>query len=188
MELKQKAIDLRKQGLTYAQISSSLNGALSVDWCKRQLKNVEYTKQEDPILLDIVALAIRPEGCTNYELTGIVLKYKPELLGQKGDYMTPYKRKARAKNKNSLFRPSWISPTKALESQQTLYSLADCLYERIQEAVEDYTSQFPEVQDKKAVLDELVKISNGYLLVEGLSTRLARNEVVVEKLIERHKH
>lgn len=37
MELKQKAIDLRKQGLTYAQISSTLDGAVSVDWFMNKL-------------------------------------------------------------------------------------------------------------------------------------------------------
>lgn len=185
--VKEQAISLRKQGLTYAQISSSLNGALSVDWCKRNLKNVEHKKEEDPILVEIITLAVRPEGCTNYELTGVVMKYSPDLIDKKGSYMSQYKRKARTKNKNVLFRPSWISPTKAFESSQALYQLADCMYERLQEAVNDYTAMFPEVQDKKAILDEIVKISNSYLVREGLATRLSRNERVVERLIDRHE-
>lgn len=185
-EIKEEAVALRKQGLTYAQISSALNGAVSVDWCKRQLKGVEYKKAEDPILIEIITLAIRPEGCTNYELTGIVMKHNPELIDKKGSYMSAYKRKARDRNRNSLFRPAWISPTKAFESSQAMYNIADTIYERIQEAVSDYTNMFPEVQDKKAILDEIVKISNAHLVKEGLSTRLSRHEAVVEKLIDRH--
>lgn len=182
-DTKQQAIVLRQQGHTYPEISQALS--VSVDWCKRNLKGVKVTKKVDPILSEIMELALRPEGCTNYELTGVVYKHNQELIG-KGDYMSSYKRKARSKNKNCLFRPAWISPTKAVESQQALYSLANDLYERIQEAVADYTSLFPEVEDKKSVLDELVKISNGYLLPEGLSTRLARHEIVVEQLCGRH--
>jgi hypothetical protein len=61
------------------------------------------------------------------------------------------------------------------------------MYERLQEAVNDYTAMFPEVHDKKAILDEIVKISNAYLVREGLATRLSRNERVVERLIDRHE-
>jgi hypothetical protein len=186
LTIKEQAVSLRKQGLTYAQISSALDGAVSVDWCKRNLKTVEYKKADDPILIEIIALALRPEGCTNYELTGIVMKHNPELIDKKGTYMSAYKRKARDRNKNSLFRPSWISPTKAFESSQAMYSIADSIFERIQEAVRDYADMFPEVQDKKAILDEIVKISNAHLVKEGLSTRLSRYERVVERLIDRH--
>lgn len=185
-EIKEKAVALRKQGLTYKQIVERVDGRVSVDWCKRNLKAVEYKKAEDPILIEVIALALRPEGCTNYELTGIVMKHNPELIDKKGTYMSAYKRKARGRNKNSLFRPSWISPTKAFESSQAMYSIADSIFERIQEAVADYTDMFPEVKDKKAILDEIVKISNAHLVKEGLSTRLSRYEKVVERLIDRH--
>lgn len=181
--IKDKAIQLRKEGHTYPEISQALG--VSVDWCKRNLRGINYKKPEDPVLSAIIQLAARPEGCTNYEITGLVFKHSEELIG-KGDYMSSYKRKARAKNKSCLFRPAWISPTKALESQQVLYTLANDLYERIQEAVADYTSLFPEVEDKKAVLDEIVKISNGHLIPEGLNTRLMRHEALVEQLCERY--
>lgn len=184
--IREQAESLRKQGLTYKQIVGTLDGAVSVDWCKRNLKTVEHKKVEDPILLEIIELAIRPEGCTNYELKGVVLKHKPELIDKKGTYMSAYKRKARDRNKKALFRPAWISPTKAFESSQALYTLADNIYERLQEAVADYSSMFPEVQDRQAILDEIVKISNAHLVKEGLSTRLSRHEAVVEKLIDRH--
>lgn len=39
-ELKQEAVKLRKDGLTYAQISSALSGAFSVDQCKKHLKGI----------------------------------------------------------------------------------------------------------------------------------------------------
>lgn len=41
MDVKEQAVALRKQGLTYAQISSSLNGALSVDWCHEAREDMD---------------------------------------------------------------------------------------------------------------------------------------------------
>lgn len=48
-ELKERATALRKQGLTYLQISSALDGAFSVDQCKKYLRGVK----PDPIRNDI---------------------------------------------------------------------------------------------------------------------------------------
>lgn len=182
-DIKEQAIELRKQGQTYTSISSLLG--VSLDWCKRNLKSVEYKKLIDPIVAQILDLAIRPEGCTNYELTGVVMKLAPELIDEKGDYMQSYKRKVRNKSTKALFRPSWMSEDKPLDSQQWLYTLANELHERINDYAQDYLDKHPEVTDRKGVTDELVKLAHGSLIPEGLSTRLSRHEATVELLIER---
>ena len=77
--LKEKAIELRQQGLTYREISQLLNGAVSVDQCKRWLKGVCKSKPNDACVEELVALGSRPEGITEYEATGIIFKYHPDF-------------------------------------------------------------------------------------------------------------
>lgn len=49
MELKEKALELRKSGLTYSEISSALNGAFSVDQCKKLLKGIKAAPMQNGI-------------------------------------------------------------------------------------------------------------------------------------------
>ena len=48
-ELKEEAISLRLSGLTYPEISSTLNGALSIDQCKRLLKGIKPLPMKNDI-------------------------------------------------------------------------------------------------------------------------------------------
>lgn len=48
-ELKQEAIRLRQSGLTYIEISSTLNGAFSVDQCKKLLKGIKAIPMQNDI-------------------------------------------------------------------------------------------------------------------------------------------
>lgn len=186
-DVKERAIALRLEGKTYKQIVESLDGAVSIDWCKRSLKDVKggTKKSSDEALEKIIALALRPQGCTNYELNGVLYTQFPNQKLE-GDYMQSYKRRAKYRNKDCIFRPAWVSPTQPRESQTTLYSLASDLFERLHEYVEDYTNTFPDT-DKKTVWMELLKISNGHLNPEGLDKRFERNNTVVQALEERLK-
>lgn len=77
MDVKEQAVALRKQGLTYAQISSSLDGALSVDWCKRNLKGVKATDKYTRLYEQALTLSKRQEGVTDKELASLAF----EVLG-----------------------------------------------------------------------------------------------------------
>ena len=178
-DLKQRATELRQQGLTYPEISNELG--VSVDWCKRNLKVVRQEKQDGPALEEIITLAVRPEGCTNYELKGILYKYQIEL---KGDYMTSYKRKAKTRNKDCIFRPGWMPTSEPKLGVHRMNTLASDLFERIQESVTDYLHEFPEV-DRKSVTRELVKLANGWVLPEQLETRLERNASIAQEIEDR---
>lgn len=48
-DLKEQAIALRKQGLTYPEISSSLNGAFSIDMCKKYLRGIKPAPLQNDI-------------------------------------------------------------------------------------------------------------------------------------------
>src|SRR4030066_398208 len=74
-DIKEQATTLRQQGMTYAEISSALDGVVSVDWCKKNLKGVTKPKPVDTCVEEIIALGLRPQGVTDYEATGIVFKY-----------------------------------------------------------------------------------------------------------------
>lgn len=184
MDVKERAIELRLEGKTYKQIADALE-CVSVDWCKRNLKGLKPKAQgvSEEALQEVIKLATRPEGCTNYELNAVLFKYfeKGEL---QGDYMQGYKRRAKYRNKDCIFRPAWVSPTLPKQSQRLLYLMASDLFERFQEAVDDYTATFPDT-DKRTVWMELVKISNGHLNPEGLEKRLERNNNLVHALEER---
>jgi len=182
MELKQKAIDLRKQGLTYAQISSSLDGALSVDWCKRNLKGVKAVDKQTQLYEKALTLSKRQEGVTDKELANIAF----EILGtvEKGA-ITKLKAKIKRKksdNENSvLVRPAWMSPNSPAKSLLMMNDLSHELYENIQHLVDRYTDQYPEV-DRTKVLQEMVYLSNGWTLKESLERRMERNYRTVERI------
>lgn len=182
MELKQKAIDLRKQGLTYAQISSTLDGTLSVDWCKRNLKGVKSVDKYTLLYEQSLALSKRQEGVTDKELSNLTF----EILGivEKGD-ITRLKAKIKRKkgdDENSvLVRPAWMSPNSPAKSLVMMNELSHELYENIQHLVDRYIEQYPDTDRKKA-LQEMVYLSNGWALKESLERRMERNYRTVERI------
>ena len=108
LSLKEKAVRLRQQGLTYPEISSSLNGAVSVDWCKRNLKGVLKSEQDDECLNELIRLATRPEGVSVYEANGVIMKYNKDRKLSK-DQIRYIRNKAKSKNCDCLFRPDLLS-------------------------------------------------------------------------------
>lgn len=181
-DLKEQAVALRKQGLTYVQISSTLNGALSVDWCKRNLKGIKAVDKYTLLYEQALALSKRQEGVTDKELTDIAFK----VLGivEKGD-ITRLKAKIKRKksdDENSvLVRPAWMSPTTPAKSLVMMNELSHELYENIQHLVDRYIEQYPDTDRKKA-LQEMVYLSNGWALKESLERRMERNYRTVERI------
>lgn len=49
VELREQALELRASGLTYSEISSALNGAFSVDQCKKLLKGIKAAPMRNGI-------------------------------------------------------------------------------------------------------------------------------------------
>lgn len=82
---KERAVVLREQGFTYAQISNLMDGVVSLDWCKRNLRDAPTNKPTfDSLVATLVDRANSTEGCSNKEATRIIkclLDYTPTKDG-----------------------------------------------------------------------------------------------------------
>lgn len=182
-DVKAEAVRLREKGHTYKQISEALNGVLSVDQCKRFLKGVVVNSDDKKCLEELIVLASRPQGITNYQATGIVYKFFEEATQGKVKYM---KEKAKKQNPNCLFHAGWIDPSKAVDSHKSLCALVLHISDEVDSLVEDYLVRYPGA-DKWAVKNEILKLSfSDKMSVEPLSIRIARNEQLVELMESRN--
>lgn len=180
--LKEQAQNLRKQGLTYAQISRSLDGALSVDWCKKNLKAVKPHKQEDSCLKELLTLGCRPEGVTHYEANGVIYKYHPEANTNKLSYI---KDKAKKADESFIVHSGWIDYMKPNESHKALNAFALHLMDQVDLMVEDYSQMYPN-SNKWSVRYEMLKLAfSKQISPEPLTSRVYTNEKLAEAMEER---
>lgn len=187
MELKQKASDLRKQGLTYKQIVSALDGAVSVDQCKRWLKGTKGSSKERIIpecVNEIVALGERPQGVLLYEANGVIKKYYPDA----NDYKLRYIReKAKSVSKNCIIHSGWIDYMKPNESHKAINAFALHLMDQVDSMVDDYMFSYPNA-NKWSVRYEMLKLAfDKAISPEGLKSRVNTNEVLAERMETRYE-
>lgn len=184
-ELKEKAIALRKVGLTYAQISSALNGAVSVDWCKRNLKGIASTAREriKPECIDeIVKLGVRPQGVLLYEANAIINKHYPEANDYKKRYI---REKAKAQDKDCIIHLGWIDHMKPNQSHKAINALAIHLIDEVDSLVDDYMSRYPNA-NKWSVRYEVLKLAfDRAISQESLASRIYTNELLAEMMEDR---
>jgi hypothetical protein len=180
MELKQKAISLRQQGLTYPQISEHLNGALSVDWLKRNLKGVAKGEAEDKCLNHLIALATRPEGVSVYEANGVIMNHNKDKKLSK-DQLRYIRNKAKVKDGRSLFRPDWVSTTAPNDSFQSFCAYVLHMQDEIDNLVRWYCDSYPDTS-ASSVKYELLEYLQPESKVHG---RLDKAEKMVEALEQR---
>lgn len=182
-ELKQKATELRLEGKTYKQISEHLDGALSVDWCKRNLKGVGKEKMSDACVEELVLKATRPEGVSIYEANAIIYKHnKGKRLSS--DDTKKIRKKAMYADSNCLFRPAWIDATKPVESYKSLLAYVDHILDEIDYVTRQYCDTYPTV-NYNAVRYEVMKYTFPKISPEPLSGRNMRFENIVEELASR---
>lgn len=184
-EAEREAVILRRQGLTYKAISEKLQGVVSVDWAKRNLKGIKPTSStvdSDPCIQELIQLATRPEGCTEYEARGVIFKYNEVANSGRISYL---KRRAKQKNQACLFRPDWIDVEQPSLSHRAINAYALHLQEEVERMVEEYVAKF-KTSSPEAVKYELLKLSHSDIISkEPLSVRIQRNEVVAEELESR---
>lgn len=80
-----------------------------------------------------------------------------------------------------LVRPAWMSPNSPAKSLWLMNELSHELYENIQHLTDRYIEQYPETDRKKA-LQEMVYLSNAWVLKESLERRMERNYRTVERI------
>lgn len=178
--IKERAIALRKQGLTYAQISSTLDGAVSVDWCKRNLKGSEGGSRERinlACVAEIIKLGVRPQGVMHYEANAIIKKYYPEA----NDYKLRYVRgKAKASDSNCIIHAGWIDHMKPNESHKAINAFALHLMDHIDHMVDDYMFSYPNA-NRWSVRYEVLKLAlDQSISKETLNSRVYTNELLAE--------
>lgn len=194
-----KAESLRRSGCTYKEVMERMGGAVSLDWCKRNLKHIKEDSPESRAKEDILRLALRPEGVTYPECCEVFLNNEVctilhhEENGEDTMYTTYKKVKDSLKNKHGdevVFRPLWMRPDDALYSLSQLNILADELNQRFEAYIDDYMvavypEDFSNVGIRRSTASELALVAIPFKSVEGVLTRCARNVKLAEQLDER---
>lgn len=179
-EVKEQAESLRKQGMTYPQIFDQLQGVVSVDWLKRNLKHVPKGQQEDSCLSELIQLATRPEGVSVYEANGVIMKHNKDKRLSK-DQLRYIRNKAKARNGECLFRPDWVSTSSPSDSFKAFCSYVVHMQDEIDNLVRWYCDSFPDTSPS-SVKYELLE----YLKPESkIFGRIDKAEKAVETLEQR---
>ena len=182
-DLEHKAMELRKQGLSYKEISSTLNGVLSVDWCKKNLKNILKGKKEDPCMDELILLASRPQGLQDYEAVGIMFKYNPDVSQNQINYMKDKLKKT----PNCLLHKGWIDTMKPEQSHKSMNTFALHLMDSVDQMVDEYLDMYPNT-NRWSVRNELLQLSFSDKINGGpLGTRIFRNELLAEMIADRNQ-
>lgn len=185
-ELKAEATRLRQLGHTYKEISQLLDGKVSIDWCKKNLKEVKTPAvKDDQCLLDVIELAIRPEGVSVYEANGIIIRHsKAAGVEVSKEQMRQIRDKAKTRNTECLFRPAWVSTEKPTESYKAFCSYLLHLQDEMDNIIRWYCDSFPEAQQSSVryeILEYLKPTKDG----ESLNRRISRTEKLCEQMEER---
>ena len=185
-ELKAEAARLRQLGHKYKEISQLLDGKVSIDWCKKNLKEVKTPAvKDDQCLLDVIELAIRPEGVSVYEANGIIIRHsKAAGVDVSKEQMRQIRDKAKTRNTECLFRPAWVSTEKPTESYKAFCSYLLHLQDEMDNIIRWYCDSFPEAQQSSVryeILEYLKPTKDG----ESLSRRISRTEKLCEQMEER---
>ena len=186
MDFKEEAQLLRKQGLTYKQIVERLDNRVSIDQCKKNLRGVKTPAvKDDQCLLDVIELAIRPEGVSVYEANGIIIRHsKAAGVDMSKEQMRQIRDKAKTRNTECLFRPAWVSTEKPTESYKAFCSYLLHLQDEMDNIIRWYCDSFPEAQQSSVryeILEYLKPTKDG----ESLSRRISRTEKLCEQMEER---
>lgn len=183
-DIKEQAKALREKGLTYKEISSALDGAVSVDWCKRNLKSVKKEKITDACIEELVREATRPEGISVYEANAIIYKHNQHKALSKYA-VSNLRKKAKRTNEDCVFRPAWLDPIKPQESYKTMFAYIDHLINEVENVVGWYCDTYP-LTNPSAVRYELTKYLFPKISGETLAGRTMRTEDIVETLASRN--
>ncbi len=185
-ELKAEATRLRQLGHKYKEISQLLSGAVSVDWCKKNLRGVKTPAvEDDQCLLDVIELAIRPEGVSVYEANGVIIRHsKAAGVEVSKDQMRQIRDKAKTRNPECLFRPAWVSTEKPTESYKAFCTYLLHLQDELDNITRWYCDSFPETQ-QSSVRYELLEYLKPNKDGESLSRRISRTENLCEQMEER---
>lgn len=169
MELKDKAISLYQ---TYSASSIAKELGVSESTVRRWVKGVkkEKVKQYDSLVNTILPLAIRPQGIKNKEEWNIYKdtfsgsvdeetgQYKVNITESQKSYIRSLVRdKAKQSGNIALFVPDWLSTEQPRSSWESMLSMTNEMYDRMQEYLSGYMVEYDMPADARwAVAQQLL--------------------------------
>jgi hypothetical protein len=153
------ALNLRLAGSTYPKISKTLG--ISVDWCKRNLKDVVTIQSIESIIRsDISALALRPEGATFDECVQVFRKHGIE---SRQDYKRSYydiyskvKKSLMRGDENHLFRREWMRSDNPRKSYKIISKIALEVMNCIGDCTDEFMNEiYPDCYDDQIIRNSI---------------------------------
>lgn len=127
---KGKAIELKEQGRTYAEIAEELG--CSVDWCKRNLKEVVKNKEGKEMLEKYILQSKSKQAITSGQIKKMLLADFAKGLESMSDKETEefLKEKTTAVERKinkagGIVRPQWMHPEYSKQSLRRVLDLVD---------------------------------------------------------------
>lgn len=182
----EKAISLRKEGYTYSEISSALNGAFSVDQLKRRLRGVEKGTRLNACMQELISEATKPQGITVYEANGIIMKHHPDTT-LTYDQLKYMRDKAKSLDTACMFRPGWIGVEHPQQSYKSFLAYVMHIQDEIDNVVRWYCDTYPTAAPQAVHKELMFYIKQGIspsINSEPLSTRISRTEQLLESIGE----
>lgn len=181
-DVKAEAVRLREKGHTYKEISSLLNGGVSVDWCKRNLKGVKAKDQQTVLFEKALILSQRKQGVTDKELQQLAKDTLDTI--QEGDIVklkAKIRRNNGKKGEQTLIRPAWMCGENPAKSLWAINEAAHSLYEHLEYLAESYVERYPGT-DKYQAMREMVYLGINWTCYQGIEKRTQYNYSIVEKI------
>jgi hypothetical protein len=138
-----KAIQLRNEGNTYAEIAIALSDdGITDNWCKKNLNSIAVYDTHYFLMEALTPLALRPEGISRLEFrTRIKTAYGipsgdiiPEAIERKT---------RRALPEDAFVRPDWMEPEAARSSQTAIIGAASLLSDHLDELQREICALHP---------------------------------------------
>ena len=199
MEMKDKAISLYQ---THSASSIAKELGVSESTVRRWVKGVkkEKVKQYDSLVNTILPLAIRPKGIKNKEEWNIYKdtfggsvdeedgQYKVNITESQKSYIRSLVRdKAKQSGNIALFVPDWLSTEQPRHSWESMLSMTNEMYSRMQEYVNGYMVEYGMPADARRAVEQQLLV----LLVPEYSPRsiydVCKQATDVVDILERNK-
>lgn len=195
-EVKEKAVDLRRRGQSYSEIVDALNGAVGIDWCKRNLCEVKKDKDLNFLVeQEVVEIARSSRGCTNKQIAEVISKIKGVLTLQEDEVLEEHvdiyalKKKIRAKHDDVLFRPEVFNPECPRYANELLLESAQIVHDTLSQLAASFSLNVfgsESAINNDNVAYEILALSYPRFSNWGVEQRCEYNNNVVEELEKRN--
>ena len=150
---KDKAILLKEQGKTYAEIAAELG--CSVDWCKRNLKQVVKNKEGKEMLEKYILQSKSKQAITSGQIKKMLLEdfaNEIETMSEveKEDFVESKTKSIKRKitEAGGVVRPLWMHPEYSKESFQRVLDLVNDFDSRLYDLMEEFKYDMQDITGK----------------------------------------